>query len=340
MWPSLHKAEDLYRAASSTLVDALKSKGIYISLEENPYSKNGPGVLVTGNYTNYMAKHWYNDKNGLHLTDTTFPTFCQHVFGFPNWGKQAGRDFYTVAMFELDASKDVFKVATANLAQGKGKCDKLHDDCHVIALQECPDVFPQLHGFQLITGNWNTTHEKMAFLVRDSINVNKTEEIIHDFKRDGGRQRNALLITLVFNGKPLTIANVHLSGGRFDEKNALWTSNVGRDIIVKSVIGADIILGDFNGEIDNSQNAKRLSLSSGNSASESNIKKWLDLPFSLLDKHDYKFGLSIHTVKFGELEKQVDFIFYNNKLTEDQEQKVRDIGSDHHALVKTFKLRY
>ena len=132
------------------------------------------------------------------------------------------------------------------------------------------------------------------------------------------------------NGKRVKIANVHLSGGRFDENAELFNKKVGRAEIVQTAIqhNADIIMGDFNGEIDNHGNARRLARDYN--SKYSTILKWLDEPFDKL--HNYTSGSSAITVP--RYDKQVDFIF-RNSYTEKQ-SSTKNIHSDHLALIKTL----
>lgn len=240
------------------------------------------------------------------------------------------------------------KVATANTHHG------VHyrhlSDCDIIALQECPSNMTSMNGFKLFSGNKEAEFEKMAFLVRNTINVRNHREIQNNFRKRGGRHRNALLIDVSIQGRVLTIANVHLSGGFWDDKRSeMVRENVGRKEIIEGVTSVDIVLGDFNGERDNSENAKRIArdIQQGRGpnylVTEEQARAWLDGPFKILESKGFESGTHVNTinrydpVKKTKVQKQVDFIFHNRRLIE-QSQEARDIGSDHLALVKTFTI--
>lgn len=351
MWPSLKKLNYLYRATSSSLVESLQGRGIFINRENNPHSENNDGILVTGDFKRYANHGWFKDQKGLHLTNRSFPVFCEKVFGFPKWGKQTPRSYFDVALHELAqpqskkqkkgnpgasssaAPISTITIATANLAQRSGKPNQKLSESDIIALQECPRRMSPFPGFRLIKGNDLSDTEKMAFLVKNNINVVSSREIKYDFTRFGGRHRNALLITIEIGSRQLTIANVHLSGGRFDEKNQLFRFDITRNIdeVIKV---SDIIAGDFNGSaVNNSYNADRLSKTY--KAAKQTIQDWLDAPFNEL-KNSHMYGRTIVTVE--RFNTQVDYIFYRKFGFTETHQETVNIDSDHLALIKSLTL--
>lgn len=143
---------------------------------------------------------------------------------------------------------------------------------------------------------WDTGYERMMTLRRiDSAwRIRASKVIVSEFC---DTPRVATLQTFQSTSgqnKTISIANVHLCGGRFDERthclNETTLKDAKLDLLSKIVGSADIVLGDFNSDfLAFTQNStSKLQFLKGLGCSEKNAQAWHDAPYKLMQREGYR----------------------------------------------------
>ena len=202
--------------------------------------------------------------------------------------------------------------------------------------------------------------ERVGVHYKDEI---KEPECITEETKIGVPKRHAI----IFKYKGVKIANLHLAGGRFDDKEVLG-NNFKKILnfkleLVKKVIKEepDIILGDFNSVLEgrrqnlNSQ-MKYFSKKFRRTLNKSNldrIKDWNYGPYNLLEDNGYKYSKPDNTndVGFTNLRGKtiIDTIWYNpdkvtcvgTKIIETR-TNIKDgfkSPSDHYPVITTVEVK-
>lgn len=202
----------------------------------------------------------------------------------------------------------------------------------------------------LVTPAKDTGYERMMTLLNTKSSWKVTNETtissshcntprvstVHDFKHPTGAR--------------ISIANVHLCGGRFDEAAHCTRKDSQKaklsmltEVITKH--NASIVLGDFNSDFlaMDSPNADRLRFLESLGCTSKDAQSWHDAPYKLLASSKYsRVPFTDATSQFGTLP---DGIFYAQNVGIGLKERAvlealkMSKASDHNGLLATFTVR-
>jgi endonuclease/exonuclease/phosphatase family metal-dependent hydrolase/uncharacterized protein (DUF1810 family) len=250
-------------------------------------------------------------------------------------------------------------IMTANLYFGRKKNFRAFKDQlgaqqpDVLLVQECRQWFQWDQYTQLIV-----TADGVGVYVRnDSQWVCRAPARKCCFKKERFTTRVATAHTFVAKGGGpcVTIANVHLSGGRDDEQSNCNGIGDNELIEVKQELiqrllelqaPPDIVVGDFNSDMGyyttNQDNLEQLQFLTDECrwTSDKRIRIWNSAPFCLLESNGYKSQYNgVRTSRFGNTP---DAVWYTGNLICEKQDVVGLIGadiSDHDALMARFTVQ-
>jgi hypothetical protein len=257
-----------------------------------------------------------------------------------------------------------FKVATVNLFNHHGKdmistLEKeltLHTP-DLVVFQEAGTKFT-MKGYENI--QWcggDTKYEKMGAALKQNTEW-KSVEITRFQTNLCYTLRNVVKIHLKSTKNPaihIKIGNVHLCGGRYDEKVSHYTTH---DNLIKtkkeglhSLQDCDIVLGDFNSDIhhfltkNKNPNKKQENFLKDKLWTDEQIKIWNTTPYKFLEEKQFKLvPPEKKTSFFGGT---TDVIWYKNNKILLANHGILDMGinnakrqedgaSDHNGVYATF----
>lgn len=195
------------------------------------------------------------------------------------------------------------RVASINIWEGSGKnvlkkLTKQIKGMDVVALQEVPDKpWPNIRGFSTVYWQGPSEHDKMGMLVSDKSEWRPTGVTRRVRSKLCDTKRDVYVTTFVHSRtkKKLTVANVHLCGGRYDESVHHNTKSISGLVKIKTETilkkPADIILGDFNSDVHHFITGKPLASQEkylkGLGWTAARIKAWNTAPYMKLEKAGY-----------------------------------------------------
>ena len=225
----------------------------------------------------------------------------------------------------------------------------------LIFLQEAPTtiehVFGNADGYEEVSLRHpvvDTGYERMMTLRRRDSGWNHQSTYV---VRTNSCDTQRVATVQVFkhtSGKTVTIANVHLCGGRFDEGfHCLSTMDQMKDAKVEVMSdilsrSPDIVLGDFNSDYlaYQTKSPDRLAFLQGVGCSAEKAQQWHDAPYELLVSKGFsRVPLNDPTSRFGTLP---DGIWFSNGRVQMEASSVLDAlstgASDHNGLMSTLRI--
>ena len=281
-----------------------------------------------------------------------------------------GTSITTSPQSRRPTTSHVFTVATINLFNGDGNSMRhtLQQEIatcspDLLVFQEAPSNL-KLEGYRAIQWGGPGPYERMGAMIRLDSQWTETTHTMHTTQKCKTTRASVILSLHLKTNRDvvLRVGNVHLCGGRYDERVVHRCEDRSIDdclrdmdgVKIESVQelilrGTDIILGDFNSDVHhylkNKPHPSQEQYMKKSGWSSDQIRTWNISPFKLL--HDKEYVLVEPQAQTSFYGTTTDVIWYKRNQMTLQSHGVIDMGantatypseaaSDHNGLVASF----